>query len=102
MTLTLNLPPHIERFYLAEAQSRGLPIEEVITQTLVGARHPVEFTAQKKPEEWIRRFKEWSESPAHANLPDLPDEAMSRESIYADRVLQRMVFVDNAAVSHWL
>jgi hypothetical protein len=35
----------------------------------------------------MRRFKEWSERPAHANLPDLPDEAMSRESIYAQRGL---------------
>jgi hypothetical protein len=35
----------------------------------------------------MRRFKEWSESPAHANLPDLADKAMSRESIYAERGL---------------
>ncbi len=39
------------------------------------------------PEEWLRSFIAWSESAAHANLPDLSDAAMSRESIYADRGL---------------
>jgi hypothetical protein len=28
MTVTLNLPPGIEQLYLAEAQSRGLALEE--------------------------------------------------------------------------
>ena len=87
MTITLNLPPNVEGLYLAEAQSRGMPVEEVITQTLVAARQPAKPGEQLSPEEWLRRFKEWSESPAHANLPDLPDEALSRESIYADRGL---------------
>jgi hypothetical protein len=40
MTVTLNLPPNIEQLYLAEAQSRGLALEEVIAQTLVAARKP--------------------------------------------------------------
>jgi hypothetical protein len=39
------------------------------------------------PEEWLQRFTAWSESAVHANLPDLSDEAMSRESIYEDRGL---------------
>ncbi len=85
MTITLNLPPSIEQLYLAEAQSRGLALEEIIAQTLVAARNPATDSEPAPPEEWMRRFKEWSESPAHANLPDLADKAMSRESIYADR-----------------
>jgi hypothetical protein len=87
MTVTLNLPPNIEQLYLAEAQSRGLALEEIIAQTLVAARKPIAECEQVSPEEWMGRFKQWSEGPAHANLPDLPDEAMSRESIYADRGL---------------
>ena len=87
MTLTLNLPPNIEQLYLAEAQSRGLALEEVIAQTLVAARNPLAVSEQLSPEEWMRRFKEWAESPAHSNLPVLSDSAMSRDSIYEDRGL---------------
>jgi hypothetical protein len=87
MTLTLNLPPNIEQLYLAEAQARGLTVEEVIGETLVAARQPAASIEQETAEEWMRRFKAWSEGPAHANLPDLSDKAISRESIYAERGL---------------
>jgi hypothetical protein len=87
MTVTLNLPPNIEQLFLAEAQARGLAVEEVIEEALLAARQPVKPSEQLSPEEWMRRFKEWSESPAHANLPVLSDYAMSRESIYEDRGL---------------
>ncbi len=87
MTMTLNLPPNIEQLYFAEAQARGLDVEEVIKETLVAARQRIEPSDQIGPEEWVRRFKAWSESPAHANLPVLSDYAISRESIYEDRGL---------------
>jgi hypothetical protein len=84
MTVTLNLPPNIEQLYVAEAQARGLAVEAVIEEALLAARQPVEPNERLNPEEWMRRFKEWSESPAHANLPVLSDYAISRESIYED------------------
>ncbi len=87
MTVTLNLPPDIEQLYVAEAQARGLAVEEVIEEALLAARQPVRPSEELSPEEWMRRFKEWSESPAHANLPVLSDYAVSRESIYEDRGL---------------
>lgn len=87
MTVTLNLPPTVERIYLAEAQARGLSLETVIEETLLAARQSVVSDASVNPEDWMRRFKEWSESPAHANLPVLSDFAISRESIYEDRGL---------------
>ncbi len=88
MTGTLSLPADVEGLYLAEAQARGLPLEEVILQALLAACLAID--SEKRPlsaEEWMRRFEEWSESATRAHLPDLPDEAMSRESIYADRGL---------------
>ena len=84
MTVTLNLPANIEQLYFAEAHARGLAVEEVIEEALVAARQPVEPSEQLSPQEWMCRFKEWSESPAHANLPVLSDYAISRESIYED------------------
>ena len=86
MTVTLNLPPEVEQAYLAEAQARGLPLEEIVREVLVTAR-PVAAATELSAEEWMRAFRAWSESPAHANLPDLPEEALSREFIYAERGL---------------
>jgi hypothetical protein len=37
------------------------------------------------PKEWARRFHEWAES-HDRTTPPLSDEAISRESIYPDRV----------------
>ena len=51
MTLTLNLPPDIEQLYLAEALAHGLPVEEVIGETLVAARQPVTPNEQESPED---------------------------------------------------
>jgi hypothetical protein len=51
MTVTLNLRPRIEQLYLAEAQSRGLALEQVIAQTLVAARNPVAESEPTTPEE---------------------------------------------------
>lgn len=82
MTVTLNLPPNIEQLYLAEAQSRGLTLEEVIAQTLVAARRPIAESEQLCPEEWMRRFKQWTHSHNHENLPVLSDYAVSRDSMY--------------------
>lgn len=39
MTVTLDLPPHIEQAYLAEAQAKGVPLDELIRDLLL-SRHP--------------------------------------------------------------
>lgn len=45
--------------------------------------HPFYETAT--PEEWSLAFREWVDSHRDLNLPNLSDEAISRESIYGDR-----------------
>jgi len=40
MTLTLNLPPHVEQAYLAEAQAKGVPLDELVREVLI-AMQPV-------------------------------------------------------------
>ena len=39
MAVTLELPPHIENAYVAEAQARGLSLDDVVREVLI-ARHP--------------------------------------------------------------
>jgi hypothetical protein len=93
MTVTIELPPEIEAGLLAQAQAEGLDVADYVRNLVQKQFAAANGTAQSRrpneltPEEWIIRFKEWSESPAHANLPVLSDYAMSRESIYEDRGL---------------
>jgi hypothetical protein len=39
MNVTLNLPPDVERAYLAEAQAKGLPLDDLLREVLI-ARQP--------------------------------------------------------------
>lgn len=80
MTVTLNLPPQVEQAYLAEAQARGVPLDEIVREVLVAAR-PAGAT-DLSPEEWMRAFRAWAHSHDHDNLPVLSDEAVSRDSMY--------------------
>jgi len=38
MTLTLNLPPQVEQAYLAEAQSRGIPLDAIVEVVLIAGQ----------------------------------------------------------------
>ena len=90
MTVTIELPPDIEAGVLAQAQAEGLDVADYVRNLVRKQIASADATApanELTPEEWMRRFKEWSESPAHANLPVLSDYAISRESIYEDRGL---------------
>lgn len=81
MTITLNLPPQVEQAYLAEAQARGLPLDEVVQEVLVAAR-PAGGAMELSPGEWMLAFRAWAHSHDHDNLPPLSDEAVSRDSMY--------------------
>jgi hypothetical protein len=85
MTVTLNLPPDKEAAFQAEAQARGLSLEQWILEIAERQVQPVSIAHLQKtdPEEWFRQFREWSDS-HDPNIPVLSDEAMSRESIYPD------------------
>jgi len=39
MTVTLDLPPHVEKAYLAEAQAKGMPLADLVREVLI-ARQP--------------------------------------------------------------
>jgi hypothetical protein len=81
----VDLPPNVEQAYLAQAQARGLPVGEVLRETLVAAQLADE--AALSPEEWIREYEAWGERNAHKTFPVLSNEALRRESIYDDRGL---------------
>jgi len=88
MTLTIELPPDKEAAFQAEAQLRGLSVEQWLLQIAEQHVRPVESIAHLQrtdPKEWARRFRAWADS-HDPNTPVLSDEAMSRESIYPDLI----------------
>jgi hypothetical protein len=85
MTVTLELSPEREAVLKAQAQARGLTLEEWLME-LAGEHAPrasIAHMQRSNPKEWARRFDEWVSS-HDPNLPVLSDEAMSRERIYPD------------------
>ena len=85
MTVTLSLPPAKEAIYKAQAQARGLSLEQWMLEVADQHAQPVSASQLQKtdPLEWARQFRAWADG-HDPKLPVLPDEAMSRESIYPD------------------
>ena len=87
MTVTLNLPPEKEAAFKAQAQARGLTLEQWLLDVADQYAQPASVAHLQKtdPEEWARFFDAWVNS-HNPNTPVLSDEAMSRESIYPDLI----------------
>jgi hypothetical protein len=85
MTVTLNLPPEKEAAFKAQAQARGLSLEQWMLEIVGQHVQPVSIAHLQKtdPKEWARHFDALVDS-HNPNTPVLSDEAMSRESIYSD------------------
>ena len=84
MTIQIDLNPEIEARLVAEASARGLAVEEYARKLLGEALHVPSsgrrgHLTPEEAEEMLRRMAEGSE-----NLPVLPDEAFTRESIYEE------------------
>jgi hypothetical protein len=86
MTVRLNLPPQIEQAYLAEAQAKGLSLDDLVRDVLL-ARQPAPFATGLTPDQWVEEFRAWVHSHDRDDLPLLSDEAISREFIYRERGL---------------
>jgi hypothetical protein len=87
MTVTLELPPEKEAALKAQAQARGMSVERWLLELCEQHVQPGSIAHLQKtnPKEWMRQFRAWAE--AHdRTTPLLSDEAISRESIYPDRV----------------
>jgi len=94
MTLTIELSPEEELELAAEAERQGLEVSDLAHKLVTGTA-PVRnrlaippgvpadhffFTAS--PEEFDRALDEIANM--NLDVPDLPDEALRRESIYSD------------------
>jgi uncharacterized protein (DUF1778 family) len=87
MTVTLNLSPEKEAAFRAQAQTRGLSLEQWMLEVADQHVQAVSIAHLQKtdPKEWARHFDAWVDS-HDPNTPVLSDQAMSRESIYPDPI----------------
>ncbi len=86
----MTFPPELEAQIKQEALREGLSLEswlqQILKQELGRASTPMRSLQDElSPEEWVRQFHEWASS-HDRTTPLLPDEAISRESIYPDRI----------------
>ena len=87
MNLTIELSDSQAAALKAQAEAQGLTVERWF-QKIAENHVPPESIAHLQntnPKEWARRFHEWAES-HDRTTPLLSDEAISRESIYPDRI----------------
>lgn len=87
MTVTLEIPSENEAELKARAEALNLTVEEWLTA--LASQHlrsgSVANLQVSDPEQWLRLLGDWIDS-HDPNLPVLSEAAMSRESIYPDRV----------------
>ena len=87
MTVTLDLSPEQEAALKALAEQRGITIEQWFLQFAEqhASAGSIAHLQQTNPAEWMRQFREWAEG-HDRTTPLLSDDAISRESIYSERV----------------
>jgi hypothetical protein len=83
MTVTVELKPEVEASIAAQAAAQGLSLEAYIQRVLdsLAEMNPPPVS----PQERLCAFDEWIAGHSRFSAPRLPDEALSRESIYAER-----------------
>jgi len=82
MTVTLDLKPEITAGLLALADGSGMSLEDYLLAMVEGTvltRSSQTLSPQEKAAAWRESAKRFPDT------PPLSDEAISRESIYADR-----------------
>ena len=82
MSVTIDLPPDLEANLAAQAAARGVPLAEHLRHLLAEQAGAKAKGTRKTPEE---RAKLWRDVSGLPETKPLSDEAISRESIYAER-----------------
>lgn len=85
MTVTLELKPEVEEQLEAQAKESGLSVKDYLEKRVEEMISASELQPAKTPEERVRLWQEFLNSHDDIKAPPLSDEAISRESIYAER-----------------
>jgi hypothetical protein len=84
--MTLTIPPEIEAKARQQAFLAGVSIEDWLQHAVERyVSPPRSLQDEVSAEELVRPFREWAQS-HDRTTPLLSDDAISRESIYPDRI----------------
>ena len=84
MTVTLNLNPDVEQGLTALAREHGMSLSGYLEEVAAREAARVSVRTHATGEEKARAFLEWAAS--FPDTPPLSDEAISRASMYPDRL----------------
>lgn len=79
----INLRPDLAEQLTNLASAKGLSVDAFIQQ-IIDEKSAVTSPSRLSPEEWAHEFETWADSFPQAPL--IPDEALSRENLYPDRL----------------
>jgi hypothetical protein len=87
MTVTLQLSEEQAAALKEQAAALGLTVERWLEQIAaqLAPSTSVAHLQKADPQEWASRFHEWAEG-HNRTTPLLPEQAISRASIYPDRI----------------
>ena len=87
MNVTIELSDEKAAALKAQAEAHGLTVERWLERIAEQHVQPASIAHLQKtnPKEWALQFDAWVDS-HDPKTPVLSDEAMSRESIYPDRI----------------
>jgi hypothetical protein len=86
MSITLELSPDVEARLTAQAEARGISVEELLKSTIDTflAVSDSSSSVSLSPQDRAEKFVKWAKRHS-IKTPPLSDEAISRDSIYHDR-----------------
>jgi hypothetical protein len=89
MTLTLDLPPEIERAYLAKATEKGVPVEVLVREVLLAQEPPLApaemehgFGEEGKPQPFWKSFTRGIHALPAEVFENLPADGASEHDHY--------------------
>ena len=88
MNVTIELSEEQAEALKAQAKARGLSVEtwlQLLATQHTPPANSIAHLQRTDPKEWARQFRTWARS-HRTDTPLLSDEAVSRESIYPDRI----------------
>jgi len=87
MNVTIELSDEQAAALKMQAEAQGLTVERWLEQIAAqfAPSTSIAHMQETNPKEWARRFHEWAES-HDRTTPLLSEQAISRKSIYPDRI----------------
>ena len=83
MQITIEIEPTTFSL-LQKVKEKGVSLDNVLREALSKIDHEKHSQENLTADDWIESLKNWANKKRH--LPDIPDDMLSRENLYEDRI----------------